>query len=309
MMNLCRKSAGALLLLVLFCGTAEAGWVIASRYAGRGGSAGTATTSFQRDQVREESPDSVHVMDFRARRILWIQPKEKKYSVMTFDEFRKMMREAMENARKAREEMKRLGMPAPGGESRPRGKVSVKKISGATIAGYACDGYGVAFGGTAAEEIWLTKKIDLSSEIGPGTMREFEDLSQEFRRMGMSADESPEDPEYRKLMESGYPMKVVDLQAGSTHEVTKAERKPLDASLFEEPKGYAKVPYKSMFGDLPETPSGTGQAADYGRQAPGKVKKEEAEEGAKPPVEEKKGDALDGIGEGAKEGIKKLFKW
>lgn len=157
-----------------------------------------------------------------------------------------MVREGMKASQQAMEEMKRQGISLPGASSRPGGKVTVARISGGTVAGYACDGYRVSVGGTPREEIWGTGKIDPAGELGPAVWKEFEDLSREMKKMGLGQDDYEESAEYRKVLESGYPMKFVDKESGATQEVIRAE---------------------------------------------------------------KKGETLDSIREGAKEGIKKLFKW
>jgi hypothetical protein len=308
-------------LYLMLPGTAEAGWVIHSRSTGFDGKAQKEVSYFQSDMVRMEASGSAHVMNFASRKIIMVDEKKKKYSVMTFDEWKKMMRDSMRQAREAMDEMKRQGFSFPGAPSPPKGKISVNRISGATIAGYACDGYRVSRGKTIAEEIWVTKKIDLSKEFGPGMQKEFEEISRDAKKMGFDTDEEEYVPALRKIMESGYPMKTVDKQSGSVHEVTRVEKKAIAASLFEEPKGYEKVPFDRMtYGSSERMPSagkgpamgaaeGVGdRAADYGKQTD-EEPNDAASRGAQEPVQEKKGDVLDSIGEGAKEGIKKLFKW
>jgi len=301
--------------LLLF-GTAEAGWEIHSRYTGYGGTTEKEASYFQRDQIREESGDQITVMDFVARKIIMIDGKEKTYSVMTFDEFKKMMREGMEKAREAMDEMKRQGISVPGVSSRAAGKITVAGIAGATVAGYPCDGYRVSAGETVTEEIWVTKKIDLSKELGPAVWKEFEELSRDAKKMGFDVDDTGQSPAYRKIMESGYPMKTVDKQSGAVHEVTRAEKKGLPASLFEEPRGFKQVPFDRMTSGSSEgmpagggaAPGIGGQAADYGKQTSDEAK-DAASRGAQEPVQEKKDDIMDSIQEGTKEGIKKLFNW
>ena len=337
-----RVAAGSVAAIIgcfLLLGTADAGWVIHSRASGSGGKAEQEVSYFQRDPVRTEASGSVQVMDFAARKIIMIDPGRKKYSVMTFEEFKKMVREGMKASRQAMEEMKRQGIPVPGVPSRPKGKVTVSRLSGATVAGYECDGYRISVGGGPREDIWVTRKIDLMGEMGPAVRKEFDDLSREMKRMGMDSDEYEESAEYRKIMEGGYPMKFVDRGSGLVREVTLAEKKTFSASLFEEPKGYEKVPYDKMtFGPSagapasgketprrgetmrPETERSAGEgaagaagavggrAADYGKQSSEEAK-DAASRGAQEPVQEKKGEVLDGIREGTKEGIKKPFKW
>lgn len=304
----------------LLLGSAEAGWMIHSQYGGPSGTSEKEVVYFQRDKVREESGGQTTVMDFASRQIIMVQDKEKKYSVMTFDEFKKMMRESMGKAREAMEEMKRQGYPVPGAPSPQTGAVTVAGIGKATVAGYPCDGYRVSRGGVAAEDVWVTRKIDPTKELGPAVWKEFEDLSREAKKMGFDAKETENDSAYRKILESGYPMKTVDKRSGNVHEVTRVENKALSASLFAEPQGYRNVPYDRLFGDpgdreragKAEPPAGaagvTGQAADYGRQTAEEAK-DAASRGAQEPVQEKKREGLDSIRKGASEGIKKLFKW
>jgi hypothetical protein len=106
-----------------------------------------------------------------------------------------MVRESMKASRQAMDEMKRQGIPVPGTASRPKGKVTVSRLSGATVAGYECDGYRVSAGGGPREDIWVTRKIDLMGEM---------------KNMGPDSDEYVESAEYRKIMEGGYPMRFVD---------------------------------------------------------------------------------------------------
>lgn len=323
-------------LCLLLPGTAGAGWVIHSRSTGFGGKA-KEVTYFQRDKVRTEIGGSAHVMDFAAKKILMIDNGKRQFSVMTFEEFKRMVREGMKQASQAMEELKRQGIPVPGPPSRPAGKISVSRIPGATIAGYACDGYRVSTGETVTEEIWVTKKIDLSKEFGPGMQEEFEELTREAKKMGFPGGQEPEaDPAYRQVLESGYLMKMIDKGSGYVQEVTRVGRKTIAASLFEEPKGYEKVPFDRMTygssegvpapGEMPPvkgqsmpedaeiprqgSPAGGvgGRAADYGKQTAEEAK-DAASRGAQEPVQEKKGDVLDSIREGAKEGVRNLFKW
>ena len=338
-----RRALGAGIVgLFLLLGTAEAGWVIQAESRGGGMGASMETTWFQKERIRSEGGDQANVMDFSTRRILWIDKKQRKYSSMTFDEFKHVMRESMRQASAAMEEMKKAGVQIPGQSTAPRGKVTVSRGPGATVAGYACDGYRVSVGGKLAEEIWVTRKIDMSSEMGRKMMNEFEDLNRELKKMGSAFKSEMDDPAYAKIYEGGYPMRTVDKESGYVHEVTRVERKEISADTFEEPKGYTKVPLREQFGLSPEETgaakrtgtkrtkaavpseeagerssapaeappsSGAGQkTADYGKQSAGETT-DAAKQGATQPFEEKKGEGLDAIKEGVSGGIKKLFKW
>lgn len=317
-----RRAFGAGIVgLFLLLGTAEAGWVI---QAERRGGMGTSqeTTWFQKEKIRTDGGDHANIMDFSARRILWIDRKQRNYSSMTFDEFKQIVRESMAQAGAAMEEMKKAGIQVPGRSTAPRGKVTVSKGPGATVAGYACDGYRVSVGGKLAEEIWVTRKIDLSSEMGRKMMSEFEDLNREFKKMGSAFKPEMDAPEYAKIYQSGYPMRNVDKESGYVHEVTKVERKDISADTFGEPKGYTKVSFREQFGLSSEgtgktssTPAkappsaGVGQkAGDYGKRSADETT-DAAKQGATQPIEEKKGEGLNAVKEGVSGGIKKLFKW
>lgn len=312
----------------LLSGPSEAGWVVHSKNTGSRGKAIEDASYFERNRIRMEIEDSAHVMDFDTRKIIWIMKKEGKYSVMTFEEFKEMIREAMKTARQMREEMQRNGISFPGIPSRPEGKLAVSPLPGATIAGYGCDGYRVSVGGDPQEDIWVTRKIDLLKAIDPAVWKEFADLSREMKTMGPDSPDYGEASEYRKIAEGGFPMKTVDRKSGSVREVTLVEKKEIASSMFEEPKGLEKVPFdRLMSGSSQGMPSGAEMPAWQGQTMPpgmGKPAKgtpagddagtagkpgDAAPRGTEQPVREEKKDVLDSIGEGAKEGIKKLFKW
>lgn len=327
--------------LFLLAGTADAGWVIRSESRGET-RASQETTWFQKDRIRTDSGDHSNIMDFAARRIIWIDREKKKYSSMTFDEFKQVMRDSMKQANAAMEEMKKAGIILPGQQVAPRGKVTISKGPGATILGYACDGYKVFVGGKLSEEVWVTPKIDLGSEMSRKVMNEFEDLNKEFRKMGAQFRSEMDDPAYLKIHESGYPMRSVDKESGYVQEVTNVERKEISADTFGEPKGYAKVPLREQFGlpaegagaakrpaakpmkpgaspegsaERPSVPAGEHpsagvgeKAADYGKKSADQAE-DAAKRGAMQPFEEKKSEGLGAIKEGVSGGIKKLFKW
>lgn len=234
--------------LGLLLGTAEAGWVIQTESRGGSMPAVQETTWFQKEKIRSEGAEVAHIMDFAARRVYWIDKKQRKYSSMTIEEFKQFMRASMRQADAAMEEMRKMGIQVPGQPAVTRGKVTVSAGPGATVAGYACDGYRVSVGGALSEEIWVTRRIDLASEMGSRMKKEFEDLEREFKKMGAAFKPEVEDPEYAKIYESGYPMRILDKQSGYSHEVTRVERKEVSADTFMEPKGYAKVPFNDLYG-------------------------------------------------------------
>lgn len=220
---------------IVILGTAEAGWEIHSLFSSRMGPENKEVTYLQKDRVRVEITDSVQVMDFQSPKIIWIDKEEKTYNVMTFDEFKRMIRENMKAANQAIEEMKKRGMSMPGAGSRPAGRFEVHELPGATIAGYASDGYQISEDGRVTEEIWTTKKIDLSREVDPAIYREFEELSREGSQMMQGAGEGELDPARKKVYESGFVMKTMYKETGDVDQVTRAEQKTLPESLFTEP--------------------------------------------------------------------------
>lgn len=311
-----RSLAAAAVLLFLSAGAAQAGWMIEEATRGRN-VAMEETNWFQNEKIRNETTDQATVMDFSSRRILWIDKKKKTYSSMTFEEFRQILRETLRQADAAMEQMRKAGIAIPGRTDAPRGKVTVSKGAGGTVAGYSCDGYSVSVGGTPTEEVLVTSKIDLASEMGKKTKSEFEELSREFRKMGAAFKPEIDDPAYSAIFEKGYPMKTVDKATNSVHEVVRVKKTQIGKELFEEPADYRKVPFREQFGS-PETSGGErrGPAAsvspsDPGRNAAdlGNRTTDQPQDAETQAPQEKKGGTMDAIKEGVGGGIKKLFNW
>lgn len=323
MRRLAWGTAGGLLGLCLVLGTALAGWEVFSETRETGREPDKELFHFQANRFRHQSGDRAEVLDFSRRMVIWSDAAEKKYTVMTFEEFRAMMRSMLAAVGQIAK-----SMPDSGERTRPKGKVEVTTIAGAIVAGLPCDGYRVSVGGKTVEEFWVTRKADFYGEIGPAARKEFDELSRQMAKMGV--DEGYQgDPKYKKAATGGFPMRTVDKETGTVSEVTRADKKNLPASLFEEPKGYEKMTPDKFMGLDPGNgaldPAGgsgktggelageaAGRAGEAGRQMAGETANEAADavkDGATEPVREKKDEALDSVREGAKEGIKNLFKW
>ena len=258
-------AAAGLLGLCLVLGTAHAGWEVFSETREPGKEPDRELFHFQANRFRHQSGNRAEVLDFSRRTVLWSDAAEKKYTVMTFDEFREMMRGVLGTVG----EMAK-SMPLPEAGTRPKGKVDVTTIAGATVAGFPCDGYRVSVGGKPVEEFWVTRKADFYGEIGPAARKEFDELSRQIATMGVG-EGYQEDPKYRKAAMGGFPMRSIDKETGTVNEVKRAEKKNVPASLFEEPKGYKKMTLDQFMGLMPGEGAGdpAGREEMVGREPAG----------------------------------------
>jgi hypothetical protein len=140
--------------------------MLRQRAFGPGGPAGGEEQSeyFSGDRIVIASPTRRAIVDLKAQTWTLIDPKRKTYSVMTFDELRRLA----ERAAKALDALppearQKLALDTPL-SVRPTGKSE-------RIAGYAAKEYEVS-GGTASGSVWLTDEITMPAEV-----REWEKVS------------------------------------------------------------------------------------------------------------------------------------
>ncbi len=207
-------------------------------------------------KFKSTTPDMGNAMIVRLdkKMIYQIDPTEKTYSEMTFDEWeaqmkkmsqkmdaqteelQKKMESMPEEQRKMVEQMMGNQMAAKKGKD---AKIDVKK-TGETkkIAGLGCTKYTVTRDGKEALALWATKDLK-----GFDTMRK--DIQEFSSRMMASDFQGTKGLAEAMNKVDGFPMET-DMQGGVKIEVTKVERKEIAASEFEVPAGYTKVKPKGM---------------------------------------------------------------
>ena len=246
-MKTAKALLAALLILGLAC-PALAGWQITESADGE-----TSKLFFQQGQVREESPESISIMDLNQSRLTLINPANKTYWSGPFSEMLKMRDQAMSQMR---EQIKQLppeqraaamaAMPGVMGKSgQPRPKVLVKKTGQSeTIAGFPAQKHEIWVNGSLREELWIAPKITLTQELDPKKLKEA------MASFAMAGDEDAYelDSAVQELWSQGYPVKVVTRQQGETtvRQVTSAQAGKLSAELFKVPQGYRQAQLQEM---------------------------------------------------------------
>jgi Domain of unknown function (DUF4412) len=182
-----------------------------------------------------------------------IDPNEKTYSEMTFDdiekvmnkagskinagmaEMRKKLAEMPEEQRKMVEQMmgSRMAMTATDA------KVKVTKTGDTkTISGFPCTKYDVTRDGKEFMTLWITKSVKEFESM----RKDWEEFSKRLSAMNPMAGSGIADA-YSQI--DGFPIQSI-LAGGMTTTVTKIEEKTAPASAFEVPSGYKKVKPKMM---------------------------------------------------------------
>jgi len=247
-MKTCKALLAALLILVL-AAPASAGWLINEKSEGV-----TNSLYFQNNQVRDQSAESISIMDLAKGRLILINPNAKTYWAGPFSDMLKMRDQAMSQMQQQlkqlppeqREVAQKAMQEAMGKKDGPRPKVQVKKTGqSAVIAGFKAQKYEIWSDGQLREEQWIAPAIATSKELDTKKMRE---MMAVFAQVG-GENSYETDPAVQALWSKGYPVKVVSHLDGETmvREVVQAQKKDLPASLFTAPQGYRKVDLMEMF--------------------------------------------------------------
>ncbi|MBU4275307.1 MAG: DUF4412 domain-containing protein [Proteobacteria bacterium] len=247
-MKTCKALLAALLILGL-AAPASAGWLINEKSEGAINS-----LYFQSNQVRDQSAESISIMDLAKGRLILINPNAKTYWSGPFADMLKMRDQAMKQMQEQlkqlppeqREMAKNAMQEAMGKKDSPRPKVEVKKTGqSAVIAGFKAVKYEIWAGGKLREEQWIAPAIATSKELDTKKMRE---MMAVFAQAG-GENSYETDPAVQALWSKGYPVKVVSHLDGETmvREVVQAQEKNLPASMFAVPQGYRKVDLMEMF--------------------------------------------------------------
>lgn len=246
------KTVKALLATLLILGLAcpaLAGWLIKEKSEGEVNS-----LYFQNNQMRDESTESVSLMDLARGRLTIINPVEKTFWSGPYSEMAKLRDQAMNQMQEQLKQLppeqramaKKAMQEAMGKGNKPRPKVEVKKTGQSeVIAGFKAVKYEIWADGQLREEMWISPDITLFKELDTKKMKE---MMAVFAQAG-GEDAYEMDPQVQSLWTKGYPVKVVNHLQGETmvRQVVYAQRKDLPSSLFAVPKGYRQVELMEMF--------------------------------------------------------------
>jgi len=118
----------------------------------------------------------------------------------------------------------------------------------ATIAGYSALRYDVLVDQKPQSELWIAKDITIGKELDSEKMARF---SAELAKLAacnpaIGRGELFSDALSWKVVNEGYPVRIVRSDSEKTIEVVKAENRPVPASEFEPPAGFRAAPLKEM---------------------------------------------------------------
>lgn len=180
-------------------------------------------------------------------KMIMVRPSNKTYSVMTFAELEKGMKQANEQLEKMREQMKDMPaeqramlekMMGPAGGKEAKAKVT-RTGESRTIGGYACTRAKIMRGTDEVADMWVTKGIK-----GFDAMRG--DLQAYSKRM--TALNPRMGGDLADAMESidGFPMETTTMGMKTT--VTKIESRMTPVTDFAPPAGFKQVQMQQMGG-------------------------------------------------------------
>ncbi len=178
-----------------------------------------------------------------------VKPKDKTYSVMTFDELEQMgkkMNSQMAELQKQMKDMpaeqrkmmeKMLGSNMPGAAKDPKVEV-IKTGEKKSISGYACYRYIVKQDGKEVVSLWVTADVKAFASMK-------QDMMEQSRRMAAMTPGGLKGISEAMQKIDGFP---IETEMGSLMKstVTKLETKTVAASEFEVPAGYTKVANKML---------------------------------------------------------------
>lgn len=172
-----------------------------------------------------------------------VNPKEKTYSEMSFDDLEKQMSAAREEMKKAQERLKDLppeqrkmveGMM--GGMMKDVDYRIEKTGEKKAVAGYSCEKVLLKDSATVAGEFWVTKDL--------GSMNEY---AKDWTKLMDKIARGPMAKMLKKLSELGGFVMESSMSGVSTV-TTKLEKRSIADSEFEVPEGYKKTEMEGMGG-------------------------------------------------------------
>ena len=178
-----------------------------------------------------------------------IDPKEKTYSEITFDDMEKMMKKV--NPKIAEMQKKLAAMPEEqrkmmekmmGGAMSGMGKEAKVDVKGTDeskeISGFPCTKYVVTQDDKEMMTFWVTKSVSGFESL----RKDWEELSKRMMAMNPMGNKGLGEA-FMKI--DGFPIQT-EMSQGITNTVTKVEKKTAPAGEFEVPAGYKKVKSKMM---------------------------------------------------------------
>ncbi len=231
---------------------AGAGWYIGAKtmYPSLPSSSGSRpqlTTYVSQNKIKYETRAWTQIIDLRNQRLLVINHIGRIYWEGPIDEYITASAKQAQEMRARRDKVlqqmppeRRKAIERRGGPFdtiAPSLEITVTQTSEEkTVAGHQARKYIVQRNGEPYEETWVTKDIDLGTDVDMQRLKEFIAKLQAARTTPPGAVLA----ELTELIDEGYPVKTVNLISNIVKEVVQAERRDVDSKEFTAPKGYAQ---------------------------------------------------------------------
>jgi hypothetical protein len=258
---------------------AWAGWIIEQIEYANLGAEGTRTVQYiAKNRLRTMGDDNTFMMDFTKNLFIAADDENRVYWSGTVNDYvqevkafqqaandlaREQMEEAMKemppDQRKTMEELLQqmrsatAPVPSQAASKRPEVKV-VQTAETAMLAGHTAAKMMVYADGKPYQEVWIAKGLTLKADLDLKRLRSLQGkLTQAIMTDLPSRQSVEDDPAYERLLEQGYPMKIVELGEGgepeSVTEVVRIEKRDIPEREFQVPEGYRRIDLHEFFRD------------------------------------------------------------
>lgn len=252
--------------------TAGAGWVIEQIEYANPGAEGTKTVQYiSKNRLKTVGEGYTFIMDFPKNLFIAADEENRVYwsgtvdayiqEVQTFqqaanDLVRQQMEEALKEMppeqRKTMEDMLQHMRGTKSPSTSPEVKVERTSETG-TLLKHKVTKVLVYANGKPYQEVWLAQDISLAGDLDMKHMRSLQaKLTQAVMIEVLSQQAAVEaDPAYEKMLEQGYPLKIVELgeqgEPEAVTEVVRLEKRDIPDREFLAPEGYRKVDLRQFF--------------------------------------------------------------
>jgi hypothetical protein len=256
---------------------AGAGWMVEQIEYANLGAEGTRTLQYiSKNRLKTAGDGATFIMDFAKNLFIATDQESRVYWSGTVDAYvqevksfqqaaNELARQQMEEAvkempphqRKSVEDLlQRMRNANVSSASPPAAKRPVVHVEAtaetATIAGQVATKTLVSADGKPYQEVWLAKGFTLKGDLDLKRLRGVQaQLTQAIMAGLHSRQAVEEDPAYERVLEQGYPMKIVEFGEGgepeSVTEVVRLEKRDIPEHEFQVPEGYRHIDLRDFF--------------------------------------------------------------
>jgi hypothetical protein len=256
---------------------ASAGWVVEQIEYANLGAEGTKTLQYvSKNRLKMVGDGNTFIMDFTKNLFIAADQENRVYWSGTVDAYvqevkifqqaandlaaaqmEEAMKEMPPDQRKSLEDllqqMRSANASSPSQRAAKRPTVKVEPTAEtASIAGHSATKFMVFADGKPYQEVWLAKGLTLKADLDMKRLRGLQtQLTQAIMANSPDRQAVEEDPAYGRLLEQGFPIKIVELGEGgepeSVTEVVRLDKRDLPEREFQVPEGYRRINLREFF--------------------------------------------------------------